>query len=188
MHFCGRFHLRQSLFFRHRRRCPLSGCRGKVSRRRTELGILLCHLNQDDWRSLLIKVARREWSSSITPVNFSASPSPGSTRITTASALICPSSTRNSKLTPEPKFLGMVVSKNRPPKLIFRTREMSSRPAQRQSTHTPEGGVLTREVNLLEGEADCFNMFPHSLPHAQRYHCANVRSALGAGVVVDSRS
>src|SRR2546427_8011622 len=32
--------------------------------------------------------------------------------------------------------------------------------SERQSTHTPEGGVLTREVNLLEGEADCFNMFP----------------------------
>jgi len=41
---------------------------------------------------------------------------------------------------------------------------MSSRPAQRQSTHTPDGGVLTRDVNLLEGEADCFNMFPHGLP------------------------
>ena len=41
---------------------------------------------------------------------------------------------------------------------------MSSRPAQRQSTHTPDGGVLTRDVILLEGEADCFNMFPHGLP------------------------
>jgi len=159
-----------------------------MSRRRTEVRILLCHLNQDDWRSLFIKVARRERSSSITPVNFSASPSPGSTRITTASALICPSSTRNSRLTPEPTFLGMGVSKNRPPKLIFRTREMSSRPAQRQSTHTPEGGVLTREVNLLEGEADCFNMFPQGPPYAQRYHRANVRRALRAGVVANHES
>ena len=48
-------------------------------------------MNQHDWRNLFINVARRERSSSITAVNFSASPLPGSTRLTTASALICPS-------------------------------------------------------------------------------------------------
>jgi len=114
-------------------------------------------MNQHDWRNLFINVARRERSSSITAVHFSASPLPGSTRLTTASALICPSWTRKSRLTGQPKPLGVGVSTNRPPKLMFRTREMSSCPAQRQSTHTPSG-VLTREVNLLEGEADCFNI------------------------------
>jgi len=57
--------------------------------------------------------------------------------------------TRNSSLAVEPTPLDFGVSTNRPPKLKFRTREMSSRATQRQSTHTPSG-VSTREVNLLE--------------------------------------
>src|SRR2546429_3284088 len=44
-----------------------------------------CPMNQHDWRNLFINVARRERSSSITAVNFSASPLPGSTRLTTRS-------------------------------------------------------------------------------------------------------
>ena len=57
----------------------------------------------------------------------------------------------------EPKLLDVGVSTKRPPRLKFLTREMSSRPAQRQSTHTP-ARVSTREVNLLDGEADFFHM------------------------------
>jgi hypothetical protein len=56
----------------------------------------------------------------------------------------------------EPNPLGARVSINRPPKLIFPTREISSCPAQRQSTQT-FAGVSTREVNLLDG-AGVFNM------------------------------
>src|SRR5258708_6541071 len=76
------------------------------------------------------------------------------------SALICPSWTRNSSLAVEPTPLDLCVSRNRPPRLIFRTRETSSRPAQRQSTHTPSC-VSTRELNLLEWNRDCCNMCHH---------------------------
>lgn len=106
--------------------------------------------NQHDWRSLIINLARRGLSCSLTAVNFSANPRPGSTRFTIPSARICPSWTRNSSLTVEPKFFDARVSINKPPKLIFPTREMSSCPAQRQSTQT-FASVWMREVNLLDG-------------------------------------
>jgi len=64
---------------------------------------------------------------------------------------------------------------------------MSSHPAQRQSTHTLPG-VLTREVNLLEGEADCFNMCPHGPRYLQRCRNADVRRTLRAGIVANDRS
>jgi hypothetical protein len=113
--------------------------------------------NQDDWRSLTINLARRGLSCSLTAVNFKARPRPGSTRFTTPSALICPSSTRNSSFTVEPKPFDVRVSINSPPRLMFPTREMSSIPAQRQSTQT-FAGVSTREVNLLDGVAGLLKM------------------------------
>ena len=108
--------------------------------------------SQDDWRSLTINLAKRGLSCSLTAVNLSASPRPGSTRFTIPSARICPSWTRNSSLTVEPKSLDARVLINKPPKLMFRTRAMSSIPAQRQSTQT-FSSVSTRELNLLEGVA-----------------------------------
>ena len=143
--------------------------------------------NQDGWRSLFINAARRAWSSSFITVNFIASPRLGSTRFTTASALICPSGTRNSRSTVEPTPLDICVSTSRPPKLIFRTREMSSRPAQRQSTHTLSR-VSIREVNLLEGEANSFSMCHHRLRSFQKWRNTELRGTLRAGVVSHDRS
>ena len=127
----------------------------------------LVNRNQCEVRSLRINASRRGRSSSLTAVNFSANPWPGSTRRTIVSALICPSWTRNSSLAVEPTPLDLWVSRNRPPRLILRTRETSSRPAQRQSTHTPSC-VSTREVNLLEWKTDCCNMWHHRLRAFQR--------------------
>jgi hypothetical protein len=125
-------------------------------------------------------------SSSLTAVNFIANPRPGSARRTTASALICPSWTRNSSLTVEPKPLDVGVSTNRPPRLKFRTREMSSRPTHRQSTHT-RSCVSTREVNLLEWKTVCCNNH-HRLRAFQRWRNAEVRRTSGAGIVGNDRS
>jgi hypothetical protein len=78
--------------------------------------------NQDKERSLRINASRRGRSSSPTAVNFRANPRPGSIRRTRPSALIW---TRNSRLAVEPTPLDACVSRNRPPRLIFRTRETS---------------------------------------------------------------
>lgn len=96
-------------------------------------------------------------SSSFIAVNFSPSPQMGSTRRTTASALICPSQLRNSRWTPAPIALGPRVSMNRPPKLKSRTRATSSHPPQRQMTQT-SSGILIRELSLREGGTVCFSM------------------------------
>ena len=130
--------------------------------------------DQDEWRNLLINASRRGRSSSLTAVNFIANPRPSSARRTTASALICPSWTRNSSLAVEPTPLGFGVSTNRPPRLKFRTREMSSRPTHRQSTHT-RSCVSTREVNLLEWKTVCCNKYHHRLRAFQRWRNAEVR-------------
>jgi len=143
--------------------------------------------NQGEERSLRINASRRGRSSSLTAVNFSANPRPGSTRRTIVSALICPSWTRNSSLAVEPTPLDLWVSRNRPPRLIFRTRETSSLPAQRQSTHTPSC-VSTREVNLLEWKTDCCNMCHHRLRAFQRWRNAEVRRTSPAGIVANDRS
>src|SRR6267143_4356669 len=143
--------------------------------------------NQDEERSLRINASRRGRSSSLTAVNFRANPRPGSTRRTRPSALIWPSWTRNSSLAVEPTPLDACVSRNRPPRLIFRTRETSSRPAQRQSTHTPSC-VSTRECNLLEWKRDCCNMYHHRLRAFQRWRNAEVRRTSRAGIVVNEGS
>src|SRR6267142_6104395 len=137
--------------------------------------------NQGEERSLRINASRRGRPSSLTAVNFIANPRPGSTRRAIVSALICPSWTRNSSLAVEPTPLGLCVSRNRPPRLIFRTRETSSRPAQRQSTHTPSC-VSTREWNLLEWKKDCCNMYHHRLRAFQRWRNAEVRRIARAGI------
>jgi hypothetical protein len=53
--------------------------------------ICLLASHQDEWRSLFIRLFRRGLSWSLIAVNFNPNPQPGSTRLTTASALICPS-------------------------------------------------------------------------------------------------
>src|SRR5882762_4571782 len=143
--------------------------------------------NQGQERSLRINASRRGRSSSLTAVNFSANPRPGSIRRTMVSALICPSWTRNSSLAVEPTPLDLWVSRNRPPRLILRTRETSSLPAQRQSTHTPSC-VSTRELNLLEWKRDCCNMCHHRLRAFQRWRNAEVRRISRAGIVVNEGS
>lgn len=122
----------------------------------------IASLNQDEERSLRINASRRGRSSASTAVNFSANPRPGSARRTMVSALICPSWTRNSSLAVEPTPIDRCVSRNRPPRLIFRTRETSSRPAQHHSTHTPSC-VSTRELSRLEGKWDCCTICDHHL-------------------------
>lgn len=143
--------------------------------------------NPEIERSLRINASRRGRSSSPTAVNFSANPLPGSTRRTIVSALICPSWTRNSSLAVEPTSLDLCVSRNTPPRLTFRTREMSSRPAQRQSTHTPSC-VSTREFNLLEWKRDWCNMCHHRLRAFQRWRNAEVRRTSWAGIVANDGS
>jgi len=150
---------------------------GRASRLRHDGVSWTCNAltgDQDEWRNLLINASRRGRSSSLTAVNFIANPLPSSARRTTASALICPSWTRNSSLAVEPTPLGFGVSTNRPPRLKFRTREMSSRPMHRQSTHTCSC-VSTREVNLLEWKTICCNKCHHRLRAFQRWRNAEVR-------------
>ncbi len=71
--------------------------------------------------------------------------------LTTASARICPSCTRKCSLAWTPSAFGSGVSMNKPPMLMSRTRETSSRPRHFQYTHTSPGAG-TRDVNLLDGD------------------------------------
>jgi len=91
-------------------------------------------------------------SCSITAVNLSPKPRPGTTCLTTASARICPSPTRKSTFVGEPIARGDRVSRNSPPRLRSRTRETSSRPLHCQQTQT-SWVIAVRELNLLEGVA-----------------------------------
>jgi len=113
--------------------------------------------NQDERLSLFHRAASCGRSPSLTAVNFRPSPRPGFTCRTSAAALICPSWTRNSSSVFSPTTLGFRVWINRPPRLKFRTREVSSPPPQRQNTLTPPGASI-REQRLLEGEVACRNM------------------------------
>ncbi len=84
-------------------------------------------------------------------VNLRPNPTLDLECLTTASARICPSCTRKCNLAWTPSSLDSGVSMNKPPMLMSRTRETSSRPWQRQYTQTSLGAG-TRDVNLLDGK------------------------------------
>jgi hypothetical protein len=112
-------------------------------------------------RSRCSSAANLRRSCSVTAVNLSPNPRPGTTCRMIASVRICPSLTRKSTLVVAPMARGCGVSRNNPPRLRSRTRETSSRPLQRQQTHT-SSVVATREVTLLDGASRCdvVAMFP----------------------------
>ena len=91
-------------------------------------------------------------SCSVTAVNLSPKPRPGTTCLTTASARICPSPTRKSTLVGEPIVRGGVVSRNSPPRLTSHTHETSSRPLHCQQTQT-SCVIAIRELSLRKGVA-----------------------------------
>jgi hypothetical protein len=129
----------------------MTGVRGAVRKRG-------CQQSHQDlpWgcfvrRSLISRAASFGRSFSLTAMNLSPTPAPGTAWRMTASARICPSWTRKSSLARTPAGLGLSVSMNSPAMLRSRTRDTSSCPLHCQQTHTSPA-ASTREVNRLEGE------------------------------------
>lgn len=119
---------------------------------------------RDKLRSLLIRAASFGRSSSMTATKCSPTPLSGFACRTAASALICPSGTRKVSWLTAPMDLGLAVSINRPPVLMFRTRETASRPSHCHNTHTSSGSSIL-EVNLREGVVFCHTLWPPKLRH-----------------------
>jgi len=120
--------------------------------------------------SLASNAASLGRSCSLSAVNLNPNPAPDLACRTTASARICPSCTRKCSLASAPAVFGSSVSMNKPPMLMSRTCETSSRPLQCQYTHTSPG-ARTREVILLEGEVSGRNAgFPGTMVWVRGSH------------------